>query len=159
SGFLEVLGDRSLQASGTSFLLAFHRLAPQDSRHIHHRQRVHRRRATGEGFIMKRRLCAALLVIGVGSIGGAPSLPPWGHEGHRLVALIAAKNLKQPTRARLATILGVQSAGLDAAMADAATWPDEINKKRTGTRDWHFIDVPVTAPFTVTDLCPNHDCV
>jgi len=108
---------------------------------------------------MRRRMRVALLVIGVASIGIAPSLRAWGHEGHRIVALIAAKNLTQPARTRLATILGVPPANLDDAMADAATWPDEINKKRTGTREWHFIDVSVNAVFSIAGLCPNHDCV
>jgi hypothetical protein len=83
----------------------------------------------------------------------------WGHEGHRVVAKIAAKNLSPNTRKKLAAILGTTDAGLEAAMADAATWPDEINKKATSTGNWHFIDVPVTAPFTVAGLCPSHDCV
>ena len=83
----------------------------------------------------------------------------WGREGHRVVALIAAKNLSASTRAKLAEILGTNDAGLDGAMAAAATWPDEINKKATGTGDWHFIDAPVTGPFSVGTLCAGHDCV
>src|ERR1035437_5839895 len=69
---------------------------------------------------------------------------PWGREGHRVVALIAAKNLSAAARAKAAAILGTNDAGLDAAMAAAATWPDEINKPATGTANWHFVDVPVT---------------
>src|SRR5258708_5548602 len=83
----------------------------------------------------------------------------WGHDGHRLVAKIAARNLSPETRQKLAAILQTNDAGLDAAMADAATWPDQINKSATGTRDWHFIDVPVTAPFSISGLCPQHNCV
>ena len=44
-------------------------------------------------------------------------------------------------------------------MADAATWPDEINKSQTKTADWHFVDVPVTAPFSIGTLCDGHNCV
>ena len=83
----------------------------------------------------------------------------WGHDGHRLVAKIAAKNLTPDTRQKLAAILQTDDAGLDAAMANAATWPDEIDKSATGTRDWHFIDVTVTAPFSLDGLCPDHNCV
>ena len=83
----------------------------------------------------------------------------WGREGHRVVARIAARNLNQTARQKLAVILGTNDAGLEAAMAAAATWPDEIDKKKTGTDLWHFIDVPITAPFTITGLCPNHNCV
>jgi hypothetical protein len=83
----------------------------------------------------------------------------WGHEGHRIVAKIAAKNLSVEARGKLATILSTDDAGLEEAMALAATWPDEINKAATGTSAWHFIDVPVTAPFSVNGLCPGHNCV
>lgn len=83
----------------------------------------------------------------------------WGRDGHRLVARIAAKNLTPDTRQKLAAILQTDDAGLDAAMANAATWPDEIDKSATGTRDWHFIDVPVTADFSLDGLCPEHNCV
>ena len=44
-------------------------------------------------------------------------------------------------------------------MATASTWPDDIDKQATGTRDWHFIDVSVSAPFSIAGLCANHDCV
>ena len=83
----------------------------------------------------------------------------WGHEGHRVIARIAARNLNQTARKKLAVILGTNDAGLEAAMVAAATWPDEIDRNKTGTQPWHFIDVPITAPFTVVGLCPNHNCV
>src|SRR5262249_41350315 len=67
--------------------------------------------------------------------------------------------LSQVARKKVAVILATNDAGLETAMAAAATWPDEIDKKKTGTEQWHFVDVPITAPFTVTGLCPSHDCV
>jgi hypothetical protein len=70
---------------------------------------------------------------------------PWGHEGDRVVAKVAAKNLTPAARQKVALILGTADAGLDTAMAAAATWPDEINKVQTQTSNWHFVDVPVTA--------------
>jgi hypothetical protein len=73
--------------------------------------------------------------------------------------LVAAKNLSPEVRTKVAAILGTDDAGLEAAMAAAATWPDEINKPATGTANWHFIDVSVTAPFAVGTLCAGHDCV
>ena len=77
----------------------------------------------------------------------------WGAQGHRVVARIAAKHLSQLARTKLAAILGTNDAGLDAAMAQAATWPDDIDKTKTGTRNWHFIDVPVSKPFSTAGLC------
>src|SRR6202022_2218161 len=83
----------------------------------------------------------------------------WGHEGHRVVAKIAAKNLSQDARKQVGAILGTNDAGLEAAMANAATWPDEIDKQATGTGNWHFVNVPVAAWFPLGGLCAPPDCV
>jgi hypothetical protein len=54
----------------------------------------------------------------------------WGPEGHRIVAKIAVKNLSPDARKKLAAILGTTDAKLEAAMATAATWPDDgLDKK------------------------------
>lgn len=84
----------------------------------------------------------------------------WGKEGHRIVARIAARNLLQTTREKLRAILGIPTdAGLATAMASAAIWPDLIDRDATGTSRWHFINVPISAPFSVAGHCPNHQCV
>lgn len=83
----------------------------------------------------------------------------WGRSGHRIVAKVAAKNLSADARKKVAAILGTNAAGVEAAMAAASTWPDDIDKTKTGTRDWHFVDVPVSTPFSLTGLCAGHNCV
>lgn len=83
----------------------------------------------------------------------------WGASGHRIVARIAARNLSPAAKAKVAAIFGTNAAGVEQAMAAASTWPDEINKKNTKTGNWHFIDVPVAAPFSVGTLCAKHECV
>jgi len=83
---------------------------------------------------------------------------PWGHEGHRIVAKIAAKQLTAETRAKVAAILGTSVANLEAAMAEASIWPDEV-KFQTKTGNWHFVDVPISGPFDIGTLCAEHDCV
>jgi hypothetical protein len=83
----------------------------------------------------------------------------WGRDGHRIVALIAAKNLSAAARAKVAAILGADDAGADEAIAAASTWPDEINRNATGTANWHFINIPVTGAFSVGTLCAQHECV
>ena len=95
---------------------------------------------------------AASLLVGQVAFG-------WGHEGHRLVARIAARNLSSIARQKVAAILGTNDAGLESALASAATWPDEIDKSQTQTALWHFINVAVSAPFSVAGLCPSHNCV
>src|SRR5262245_26328400 len=82
----------------------------------------------------------------------------WGGDGHRLVARIAAKHLQQGPRARIALILGTTVNKVELEMAKAATWPDAINKTKTGTRLWHFLDAPVDGPFTTDGLCEEHEC-
>ena len=101
-----------------------------------------------------RGLAVALAILLAASPGWS-----WGHDGHRLVAKIAARNLSPDTRKKIAAILGSSDAGVDAAMADAATWPDEINKRTTGTGDWHFVDASVSGVFSVAGLCPLHNCI
>ncbi len=76
-----------------------------------------------------------------------------------MVARVAAKNLTVGTRKKVAAILGANDAGLEEAVAAAATWPDEMNKWKTKTADWHFVDVPVDAPFALGTLCAAHDCM
>jgi hypothetical protein len=77
----------------------------------------------------------------------------WGRDGHRMVAKIATLQLTPATRAKLAAILQTDDAGLASAMAGASTWPDEISKRDTGSGNWHFINVPVTGPFSMDGLC------
>jgi hypothetical protein len=99
------------------------------------------------------------LVLFLALVLSSVTLGAWGRQGHRIVARVAAKNLTPDARKKVAAILGTTTAGVEGAMAEASTWPDEIDKKATGTDAWHFIDVPVTGPFAVAGLCPHHDCV
>jgi hypothetical protein len=76
----------------------------------------------------------------------------WGSDGHEIVARIAAHHLTKNTRAAIAKLLNLDTEiptlaldptpdALADAMAIAATWPDRINKTKTGTSAWHFIDI------------------
>src|SRR5262249_45455034 len=84
----------------------------------------------------------------------------WGPEGHRVVAKIAAKNLSPEVRKKVAGILGSTERGLEAAMATAATWADDgLDKKKTKTYLWHFVDVPIAGQFSIGHLCDADNCV
>ena len=96
-----------------------------------------------------RRLIRILCLLLSAVLAMTPSAWSWGREGHHIVARIAARNLKPETRKKLAAILGTNDAGLEEAMAAASTWPDEIDRAKTGTFNWHFVDVDVNAPFTI----------
>ena len=105
------------------------------------------------------RTVRAFVLVFVILLGAVSPVWPWGREGHRIVARIAARNLQPEARKKLAAILGTNDAGLEEAMAVASMWPDEIDKANNGTFNWHFVDVPVNAPFAIGDLCARHDCV
>ena len=66
----------------------------------------------------------------------------------------------QTARDKLRAILGLTTdAALENAMATAAVWPDRIDRAATGTSKWHFINAPISAPFSVAGNCPDHECV
>jgi hypothetical protein len=114
-----------------------------------------------EGDAMKRSFAVgvAAAVIGVALVATEQPTRAWGRVGHRIVARVAAKKLADGPKQRVAAIFGTTAAGVEAAMVDAATWPDEIDKVHTGTRNWHFVDAKITGSFSTQGLCNNHDCV
>jgi len=109
--------------------------------------------------VMQTVRVIVLLLVMLGAV--TSSSFAWGREGHRIVARIAAKNLSPESRQKVAAILGtpVSSVAVEDAMVRAATWPDEIDKVATGSRDWHFVDGPVRTPFTLAGLCHANDCI
>ncbi len=85
---------------------------------------------------------------------------PWGREGHRLVARIAAQGLTAAARQQVAILLGVEPNRVSDAMADASTWPDEINKRETKTGEWHYIDIElIDSRNDFAKRCPTGDCI
>lgn len=99
---------------------------------------------------------------------------PWGAEGHRVIARIAAQHLSPQARARLAALLATDSqAGpilssgsggdaLAAAMAAVAPWADTIKgtKLGSGTDDWHFLDLAAAdGAAEIGQRCANENCV
>ena len=64
----------------------------------------------------------------------------WGRDGHRIVALIAERYLKAHSPAALAKakqLLGGQS------LVDIAVFADDVRNKRTYTKNWHYVDIPL----------------
>lgn len=88
-----------------------------------------------------------------------PALP-WGRAGHRVVARLAERQLTDAARAKAAAVFGVEPEQLADAMADGSTWPDEIDRRATGTSDWHYIDLELNdCRSDMARRCPNGDCV
>ena len=69
----------------------------------------------------------------------------WGHEGHRLTALVAETYLTAETRAQVAELLGVSVKDTD-ALADIASWADDYRQEHPETAPWHYVDIPLSAP-------------
>jgi hypothetical protein len=89
----------------------------------------------------------------------------WGCEGHKVVALIAERNLTPHALAMVMQILRdgpidpslsryCKEGGTD-PMADASTWPDDIRTLRPETAPWHYIDIPRgTSHHEIAKFCP-----
>lgn len=95
----------------------------------------------------------------------------WGCQGHQVVALIAEKHLTPRALAMVKEILAAgtidpklsrfcKEGGID-AMADAATWADDVRGARPATAPWHYVDIPRgTTRRDVEKYCdPQEGCV
>jgi hypothetical protein len=78
----------------------------------------------------------------------------WGLEGHRIVAIIAEKNMTVAARKDASALLG------GASLESVAGWADDYKISHPETEAWHFIDIPMQAssPDLARD-CPSGNCV
>src|ERR1700678_1861138 len=60
----------------------------------------------------------------------------WGHEGHRLTALVAQEHLSLTAEENVRYLLGKES------LADVASWADEYREDHRETARWHYVDIP-----------------
>src|SRR5438874_11589879 len=79
----------------------------------------------------------------------------WGCEGHEIVALIALKHLQPQVATEVNAILNAspvsatlkhycRTSGLP-AIAEVASWADDIRSDQPETAPYHFVDIPLTA--------------
>lgn len=88
-------------------------------------------------------------------LGGVPEARAWGHEGHRLTALVAQQYLTPATRAQVAELLAADSRS-PGTLADVASWADDYRVAHPETARWHFVDIPGTAAtFDRVRDCPE----
>ncbi len=79
----------------------------------------------------------------------------WGPEGHRAVAMIAAKNLTPAARDRVQAMLTPHE-----TLAAVSVWADDIRDEHPETGPWHYIDVPLAAStIDMEHECPAGNCV
>lgn len=79
----------------------------------------------------------------------------WSSVGHRTVADIAENHLTPAARERIRSILPPGE-----TLATVATWADDIRNQRPRTKPWHYIDLPVRANVSITNLlmyCASND--
>ena len=85
----------------------------------------------------------------------------WGDDGHKVVALIAHSFLEADVLKRVNALLAADTdASTPHDIASAATWADKYRDSKTNgarqkTRQWHFIDIELTAP-DLDQACFNH---
>jgi len=73
----------------------------------------------------------------------------WGHEGHRLTALVAEQYLTPETKAQVAMLLRKQT------LADIASWADQYREDHRETAKWHYVSIPsAEATFDRNRDCP-----
>ncbi len=98
----------------------------------------------------------ALLLSALVAHAPAPARtePPWGPEGHRLVAELAAARLDSAARAEIDSLLGGES------MAAVSSWADSIRSFRRWTAPLHYVDIPLGASaYDSARDCPRGRCV
>ena len=92
------------------------------------------------------------------------SVLAWGDEGHEVVALVAQSFLDPDVRKRVSALLAADTNSLTAHdIASEATWADKfrdanVNGSREKTRQWHFVDIEITAP-DLDAACFNHPAI
>src|SRR5882724_4711600 len=90
---------------------------------------------------------AVVLVLFLGSIGGASPAWGWGDLGHKIVCQIAFQELNAKARAEVVRLIALDST-FD-SFTDACTWPDHPRKRA----EEHFINVPRTLQTIATAQC------
>jgi S1/P1 Nuclease len=94
-------------------------------------------------------LLAAVIIAFAAGVGPAHA---WGDEGHEVIGLIADSLLEPGVREKVHAMLAADTDDLTAHdIAAAATWADKYrdsnkNGARAGTRQWHFVDIELSAP-------------
>lgn len=81
----------------------------------------------------------------------------WGREGHRLIAAIAARNLKPAAAAKVKELLGGGE-----TLESISSWADRIRPQRPETTTWHYINISISESRTGggawRKYCPEAGC-
>jgi len=96
------------------------------------------------------RVVTCLLVIAA----SAAPLAAWGPVGHRVVAAVAESQLTPEARAQVKALNG------NVLLVGIATTADAIRNDRPETKEWHFVDIPISEDtYDAARDCKDDDCV
>lgn len=109
---------------------------------------------------MRRRTIRISLAVTItASLIFPRSAKAWGDNGHITSAKIADLNLTPQAKSEIAKLLGP---GVNIYDRKIAMFADTFKFTAAGsfTRNWHFVDIPITAANYDADRdCDNNDCV
>jgi hypothetical protein len=98
------------------------------------------------------------LVASVMLLAGVPEAAAWGAAGHSIVAELAERRLSSKALGEITALLGGRK-----SLASISSWADEIQALRSGTRNWHFVNIPFDAEgYDAGRDCapkPGGDCI
>lgn len=84
----------------------------------------------------------------------ATPLAAWGPVGHRVVAAVAESQLTPAAKAKVKAMNG---SGMLVAVATTA---DAIRDARPETKEWHFVDIPISVDtYDESRDCQDDDCI
>jgi hypothetical protein len=80
----------------------------------------------------------------------------WGAKGHRIVGHIAHDLLTPETRAAIQQLMGRDNLATFALYLDQRKQP--LEQQITGSRAWHYDDVPMCTTTSYAQYCANGTC-
>ncbi len=110
----------------------------------------------------KEPLFPCILLVAAAAVSH-PALA-WGDGGHEIIALVAEHYLDPAARAKVATLLAMDTDTLtDHDIASEATWADKYRDsdryttkiRHQATRLWHFVDIELDEP-NLASACFGH---
>ena len=104
--------------------------------------------------IYQRTFICCLISLSLGL--SAPALA-WGPNGHALIADMAGQQLTAQARQRVQKLLATEDL---TSLADVASWADAERDQYPRSREWHYVDIPLSAShYLATRDCPGNACV
>lgn len=101
--------------------------------------------------LVKRVRAPGAALVFAAMLGLHTSASPWGAEGHRLIADIAAARLTASARTEVDRLLALEPG---ATLASISTWADEV--RSPSTAPWHYVNLPRDADCRYE---PDRSCV